>query len=248
MSTEDFVPGGYRFIPAVFQYSGGVAALPGFEIRRVRFDKPMPLVAGFEFIARWIKSEGRPLTAFCACELRSPGQWDDAGFKAFNERYVVTLKEWGIFDGAKNPVARSNTIPEIAGPSEPVFYAFSYTVSEKSKRSSFVIAGGGDARAGSAPYAERIVRLGDTSPDGMREKVRFVLDEMEARMREFGFGWADTTATQAYCVHDIHPFLGSEFARRGAIPAGLTLFFNRPPVRGLDFEMDCRSVAVETVA
>ncbi len=34
----DFVPGGhYRFIPSVFQYSGGVAALPGHEIRRVRF-------------------------------------------------------------------------------------------------------------------------------------------------------------------------------------------------------------------
>ena len=33
----DFAAGGSRFIPAVFQYSGGAAALPGHNIRRVRF-------------------------------------------------------------------------------------------------------------------------------------------------------------------------------------------------------------------
>ena len=39
--TTNFTPGGYRFIPAVFQYSGGVAALPGYEIERVRFRNPV---------------------------------------------------------------------------------------------------------------------------------------------------------------------------------------------------------------
>ena len=34
--TSDFPAGNYRFIPAVFQYSGGVAANPGYEIERVR--------------------------------------------------------------------------------------------------------------------------------------------------------------------------------------------------------------------
>ena len=33
----DFSPGGYRFLPSVFQYSAGVAALPGHAIERVRF-------------------------------------------------------------------------------------------------------------------------------------------------------------------------------------------------------------------
>src|SRR6187399_3621821 len=47
MSTAVFAPGSYRFIPAVFQYSGGVAAEPGFEIVRVRFHKPAPLAEGF---------------------------------------------------------------------------------------------------------------------------------------------------------------------------------------------------------
>src|SRR5262245_89926 len=60
----DFAPGGYRFIPAVFQYSGGAAALPGHEIRRVRFRKPVPLKQGFERIERVISEAGRPLTSF----------------------------------------------------------------------------------------------------------------------------------------------------------------------------------------
>jgi hypothetical protein len=37
MSASDFAQVGYRFIKAVFQYSGGVAAMPGYSIRRIRF-------------------------------------------------------------------------------------------------------------------------------------------------------------------------------------------------------------------
>ena len=93
---------------------------------------------------------------------------------------------------------------------------------------SFVCAGSGEAREGGASYAERIVRLGDQSPDGMREKARFVLGEMERRMAALGFGWADVTATQVYTVFDIHPFLADEIVRRGAARAGLTWHY-RPP-------------------
>ena len=35
--------------------------------------------------------------------------------------------------------------------------------------------------------------------------------------------------------------------RRGAARHGLTWHLNRPPVRGLDYEMDTRGVAVERV-
>jgi hypothetical protein len=54
--TTVFAAGGYRTIPAVFQYSGGVAAEPGFEIVRVRFHRPVPLTEGF---ARSAKPVGR---------------------------------------------------------------------------------------------------------------------------------------------------------------------------------------------
>src|ERR1700740_169872 len=171
--TRDFPAGNYRFIPAVFQYSSGAAADPGFEIERVRFDRLLPLAEGFAQVAQYIRDAGRRLTSFCACELRSPAAFTEAGFLAFNQHYVETLGPWGVFDGSVNPVARSNVCPEIDPPAEPSFYAFSFTRPSQTTSPSFVIAGGAEAREGAGPYAERIVRYRDLSPDGIREKVRF---------------------------------------------------------------------------
>jgi hypothetical protein len=142
----EFAPGGYRFIKAVFQYSGGVAALPGYRIRRVRFASPVSLAQGFARIEQIISTAGRPLTAFCQCELRSPAQFTEEGFIAFNRKYVETLKQWSIFDGTTNPVARSNVCPEIDQVTEPSFHAFSYTEPAKDAAPSFVIAGSGEAQ------------------------------------------------------------------------------------------------------
>jgi hypothetical protein len=243
----DFAAGGYRFLPGVFQYSGGAAALPGHAIERVRFRAPVPLAEGFARIERIIGAAGRPLTAFCACELRSPAPFTEQGFRAFNEVYVVTLEKWGLFDGKANPVARSNVCPDIDPPAEPSFHAFSFTVAAADAAPSFVIAGSGEAKEGGASYRERTVRHGETTPDAMREKAHYVLGEMERRLAALGFGWADTTATQVYTVHDLHPFLADEIVRRGAARSGLTWHFARPPVRGLEYEMDCRGVSCERV-
>jgi hypothetical protein len=243
---RDFPAGNYRFIPAVFQYSSGAAADPGFEIERVRFDKLLPLADGFAQAAKYIQAAGRPLTSFCACELRSPGAFTEDGFRKFNEHYVKTLAEWKIFDGTTNPVARSNVCPEIDPPSEPSFYAFSFTRPGPGTMPSFVIAGGAELRGGSGTYPERIVRYKDLSPDAMKEKVRFTVGSMQERLGEFGYGWKDTTAVQAYTVHDFHPVVVDELARRGAMRSGLTWHFARPPVIDLEFEMDCRRVARET--
>ena len=125
--TSRFEPGGYRYIRGPFQYSGGVAAEPGFAIERVRFQHPIPLEEGFQRIEAHLAIVGRPHTAFCACELRSPEPFSEQGFIDFNRVYVGTLEHWGIFKDEKNPVARSNVCPEIDGPSEPSFHAFSYT-------------------------------------------------------------------------------------------------------------------------
>jgi hypothetical protein len=207
----------------------------------------MPLKQGFERIERLITAAGRPLTSFCACELRSPAPFTEQGFRAFNEVYVVTLQKWGLFDGKINPVARSNVCPQIDPPPEPSFHAFSFTVAAAEAAPSFVIAGSAEAREGGASYRERTVRHGETTPEAMREKARYVLGELERRLAAFGVGWADTTATQVYTVHDLHPFLADEIVRRGAARAGLTWHYARPPVRDLEYEMDCRAVADERV-
>ena len=245
--TAVFEAGGYRYVRGPFQYSGGVAAEPGYMIERVRFARPRPLEDGFRAIEAHLIAIDRPFTSFCACELRSPAPFTEEGFIAFNRVYVGTLERWGIFRDEENPVARSNVCPEIAPPPEPSFYAFSYTVPTDADTTSFVIAGSGEAPEGQGGYQERIIRLGDTSPDAMREKAQYVLGAMETRMGALGVGWADVSATQAYTVHDIHTFLADEIVGRGAAAAGLTWHFARPPVEGLDYEMDVRSVPVERV-
>jgi hypothetical protein len=247
MSETIEATGGYRFMPGVTQYSCGVAALPGFAIERVRFDKVVPMKEGFEKIAAFLKEAGRPLTAFCACELRSPAPFTEEGFKAFNGVYIRTLIDWGIMTDGVNPVARSNVCPKLDPPAEPGFHAFSYTVPAPHKPASFVIAGSGESVEGKANYRDFTVRLGDTSPAAMLEKARFVLDEMERRMAAFGAGWRDTTAVQLYTVHDIFPFLEPELGRRGVLRDGLVWHLNRPPVVDLEYEMDCRRVHVERV-
>jgi hypothetical protein len=241
----DFPAGGYRYIPGVFQYSAGVAALDGFRIERVELLRAIPLAAGFTFIERFIAERGRPLAAFCACELRSPAPFTDAGFIAFNRHYVGTLERWGIMRDDKNPVARSNVCPEARKPAEPSLHAFCFTHEVRGASGSFVIAGSGEAEEGHASYRERTIRFGDTSPDGLRVKGVYVLDRMEKRMAAVGAAWRDATAVQVYTVYDPYPFLADEIVRRGAAQHGLTWHFARPPVVGLDYEMDCRSVPVE---
>jgi hypothetical protein len=245
--TRDFPAGNYQFIPAVFQYSSGAAADSGFEVERVRFDRLLPLAEGFAQVAKYIQAAGRPLTSFCACELRSPAAFTEDGFRTFNQHYVKTLAEWGLFDGTISPVARSNVCPEIDPPAEPSFYAFSFTRPSQSTAPSFVIAGGAELGGGNGSYPERIVRYRDLSPEGLKEKVRFTVREMENRLGAFGFGWKDITAVQAYTVHDFHPVMTEELVSRGATRPGLTWYFARPPVIDLEYEMDCRRVMREIV-
>jgi hypothetical protein len=247
-STITVAAGGFRFVPGVYQYSAGVAAEPGFRIERIRFAEPVPLAEGFAGIASALEAAGRPKTAFCACELRSPEPFTEDGFRAFNQDYGQVLTEWGLFVDGRNPVARSNVCPEVSPPAAPACHAFSFTVPGADAAPSFVVAGSGEAAEGHANYRDHTIALGDTSPAGLRAKARWVLGEMERRMAALGgFGWADATAVQAYTVHDIHPFFADELAPRGAARHGLTWQFCRPPVRDLEYEMDCRGVAVERV-
>lgn len=247
MTTKVMAHGSYSYIPGVMQYSAGVAAIEGYALVRAKFGEAVPLGRGFELIKSHLQSVGRPVTAFCGCELRSPGQFTEEGFEAFNRLYVGTLRDWGIVAGDDNPVARSNVCPEFDPPKEPSFHAFTYTVEKKGAAASFVIAGSAEAPEGKGNYRDHIVSLGDRSSEGLRAKASFVLDEMERRMAYFGGRWSDVTNVHVYSIHDIHPLIAAEFGPRGAARTGLTWFYNRPPVVDLEFEMDCRSVNQELV-
>ena len=238
MSVASFSPGGYRYIEGVFQYSAGAAAEPGFEIVRARFARPLPLVEGFRAIEAHLAGAGRPLAAFCACELRSPRPFTEHGFIDFNRAYVQTLERWGLYRDGRNPVARTNVCPAHQPPAEPSFHAFSYTAPASAARGSFIVAGSGEAPEGKGNYRDHVIRPGDVSVDGLREKMRYVLGEMENRLKALGFGWADAFSTQMYTVRDVGALVDQEIYARGAAPGGLSWHFCRPPVEGLDYEMD----------
>ncbi len=243
----EFTDGGYRFIRGVLPYSAGVTALPGLTIERVRFRHVLPMADGFAAIEAHLRAIGRPLAALCACEMRSPEQFDDEGFAVFNKTYVATLTQWKLYRDGINPVARANLVPVVNPPAEPGFHAFSYTVPATDAKPSFVIAGSGEVPEGQANYRDHIVAKGDVSAAGMLRKVRWVLAEQERRLAALGFTWGDVTATQVYTERDIHAFLASELVARGADGGGVTLHYVRPPIVDLDYEMDCRGVAVERV-
>ena len=117
----------------------------------------------------------------------------------------------------------------------------------RSRRGSFIIAGGAEATEGKDPLRDHTVRWGESSPDAMREKVRFVVAQMEGRLAALGFGWQDAISTQAYTVQDIGASVGDEIVKKGAAPGGLAWHFARPPVVGLEYEMDVRGAAREIV-
>ena len=239
-----FPDGGFAFLRGVFPYSQGVVALPDFAIERVRFSGPVPVAEGFRRIADHLASLGRPRTAFCACELRSPKPFSFEGFAEFNRGYVAVLKDWNLFRDDLNPVARSNVAPEIDPPAEPSFYAFSYTVAARSASPGFVVAGSGEWPEGGR-FPEDIVARGDVSAAGLRTKARWVLDMMTHRMLGLGMTPQKASIAQVYCVHDIHPLM-PEIVRRTP-HASLTWHYCRPPIEGLDFEMDVRGVLTERV-
>jgi hypothetical protein len=246
-STRTSQDGSYRFIPAVFQYSGGVAAEPGFRIERAQLAAPVAMDRGLALIEAHLKRIGRPLTALCACELRSPEPFSEGGFDAFNRLYASRLDQWGVLQGQVNPVARTNICPEIAKPETVSLHAFSYTVADSSAQGSFVVAGSGEAPEGGASYAQGTVRPGDASPEGVRAKAQWVMGEMERRLAALGHGWRDATVANVYTVCDIHPLLADVLAPITGLGRAVTWHFSRPPVAVLDYEMDVRGLPREIV-
>jgi hypothetical protein len=244
----EYPAGGYSFLKGISPYSAGVAASPGFEMEHARLERPLALELGFEKIASYLESQHRRRHALCGVELRSPRPFTFQGFQDFNQRYVAILKRWGILFNGLNPVARTNVAPEVAPPSEPSVYGFTITLPARDASPSFVVAGAGELPEGSLDPHD-VVRRGETSTDALREKVRFVVALMSARLSGLGTSWAQVTATQIYTVHDIHPLLSKEVLGEMHEAAGLGVnwHYARPPIESIEYEMDVRGCRREVI-
>jgi hypothetical protein len=213
---------------------------------RATLASPLPWREGFARIDRHLRELGRPRRALCGIELRSPTPFTFEGFARFNDGYRALLDEWGVLVDGDNPIPRTNVAPVAAAPAEPSLYAFDYTVTGTTVTPTFVVAGAGEM-GDRARGADGIVRRGETSPDAMREKARFVMGIMADRMRELGAEWARVTTIDVYTAQPIHAFLVDEILRPAGAAAihGVRWFPSRPPIEGLEFEVDMRGLRRE---
>jgi hypothetical protein len=244
---RDHPTGNYRFIPGITAFSSGVIAMPGHQIVHATLGVPRPWRQGFALIEAHLREQGRGRTALCGIELRSPAPFTFDGFAKFNEGYRAVLAEWGILVGDDNPIPRTNVAPVFAAPTEPSLYAFAYTIPGVTSTPTFVVAGAGEM-GDRSQGADGIVRKGETSPEAMKEKARFVMGIMQDRMRGLGAEWTRATTIDVYTAQPIFGYL--EDILKPAGPAaihGLRWFPSRPPIQGLEFEVDLRGVGRELI-
>lgn len=242
--------GNYRFLTGIAPYSSGVVAMPNYEIVYTVLQKPLPYLQGFELIARHLDSLSRPRQALCGMALRSPKPFTFEGFAEFNQSYQNILTDWDLLVDGRNPIARTNIAPAVRPPDDPALYAFSYTVPNSSINSpTFIVAGAGDLVDQGQLSPDAIIRPGETSTEAMQEKAAAVMQTMQERLLGLQATWSDVTAVDIYTVQPIQPFLTTTILEpmEQATVRGVHWFYSRPPISGLEFEMDMRGVRREII-
>jgi hypothetical protein len=246
MQLLDHPAGGYRFLTGISPYSSAVVAAPGYAIVRMQLATPLPYPDGFAALAAHLAGQGRPLHALCAVELRIPTPLSFAGFAALNGDYQTLLAARGLLLDGRNPIARTNVAPAAAAPGEAVLYAFAYTVpvTAAAPAPTFVVAGAGDLADQTDLRPGAIVRPGDTSPAGLCAKAAAVMEVMAARLTGLGVAWNDVTTVNLYTVHPPAGYFAAEVQPRleRAALHGVHWYCSRPPIAGLEYEMDLRRV------
>lgn len=242
--------GNYSFLKGIGAYSSGAIADPGFEIVHAVLARPVGIRGGFSLIARHLSNLGRPVQAICGIELRSPRPFTFAGFAEFNDSYRAVLAEVNLLSDGMNPIARTNVAPEVDPTGDPVLYGFTYTAPSRTANSpaSFVVAGAGELLDDQYDDSH-IVRRGETSDEAMRDKATCVLDHISRRVTGLGASLDDVRVVNVYTIRNIFPFLQHEIIGRVGAAArhGIRWHFARPPIDGLEFEMDVRSGGMEIV-
>lgn len=234
---------GYRFLPGGPVFAGGAVAEPGYEVVHALLARWLPLEQGYPLIEGHLKSLGRPMQALCGIQLRLPRQLSAEEFSEFNAPYVTRLKAWDLIYQGLNPISRTNVSPALNAPQAPSLHAFSYTVASDRKAATFTMSGMTERGPGTS-----VIALGDVSPAGMQSKLAHVLSVVTKRIAELGFDWHNATHVELYAAEEIPGAMASLAAKAtGAMPRGVRWRYGRPPVVGLEVELEARAVAREVV-
>lgn len=235
--------GGFRFLPGSPVFAGGAVAREGFEVVHAVLKPWLPLEDGYALVERHLARMGRPMRALCGMELRLPRQLSMDEFRTFNQPYVERLIRWGLLVEGRNPVSRTNVAPAVEPPELPSLHGFSYTMPTTSVATTFVMSGMTELGPGGP------VAAADTSAAGMRAKLSFVIGAVKNRLRELGLTFGDATQVEVYAAGNVESVLAEllipavdESARRG-----LRWHLGRPPVAGVEVELEARGVAQEII-
>ncbi|MFN9718439.1 MAG: RidA family protein [Planctomycetota bacterium] len=241
--------GDYSFVPGIAPYSCGVISKLGYEIVSVTLRALIDWRSGFDLIDTLLRKEQRARTSLCAVSLRSPEPFTFDGFAAFNADYAAVLKKWGVFVDGVNPIARTNIVPETRPSQVPSLSGFAFTRPCRSELPpTFVVAGAGELPEGIL-NRDSIYRLGDLSADGLVDKARFVTNLMSSRLIQLGTGWAAVTRTNVYTIHSMDRIISEVLEPQTDLASrhGFNWFYSRPPIEGIEYEMDVRGVRTEWV-
>ena len=245
------VKGNYSFIRGGGPFSSGCVAQPGFEIVHAALVPLTPLAQGFELVERHLKGSGRPIQALCAMHLRIPEPLSPKGFEEFNRPYIERLQSWGLeIDGA-NPVARTNVAPKVNPVPAAMLAGFYYTSKSDAaagQAATFVLSGAAEMRIG-ADGKRELVAAGDTSAKGIRRKLECVVEGLTGHLRELRVGWDLATTVNLYTVYEVHHTLAPMLlpALGAAARPGINWHYARPPVTGLEVEIDAHAVRREVI-
>ncbi|HLW70020.1 MAG TPA: hypothetical protein VKS22_05305 [Candidatus Binataceae bacterium] len=239
--------GNYTFIRGIGSFSAAVCARPGFAIVHANFRPLAPLTEAYARIERHLQTLNRPLAALCGIQLRVPRPFSREGFEEFNRPYIERLRRWSLEVEGANPVARTNVAFEVNPIAEPAMASFFYTVPSHYAPPTWVLSG--VPEIASRDGGIKVVAHGDTSVDGLRQKTACILEVLGRHLDELQLTWSQATSVNLYGVHDLHPLMASlilptigEAARRG-----ITWHFARPPVTGLELEIDACAVLREEI-
>jgi hypothetical protein len=240
--------GGFRFTRGTYFFAGGVVAEPGLEIVRARLERPLPWASALDRVQRYLAARARPMQALCGIELRAPIPYSSRQlFAAFNAEYVDALRRLDLLVDGLVPMTRANLATDDGSVDEQCLYAFHYTVPSDGKRRTFGTSAQADLKHLSGAAIE-LVAEGDTSPDGLTEKLRFVTGRIDRQLIDLGASWSLATHIGVYAVHPIGPQIADVICpTAGSARHGITWHLVRPPVVGLDVELDVRAVLQELV-